>query len=242
MRIDQAETLRRMAVASPNRWPRSFRASGRTRSPARRKAAARSTTLSPSATPAWISTQPPSVTPAFTCRTSTLPSRTTSRRASSPSRSNAVAGTPTPSRRASSTWPEAKAPIWAWLTSPSAIRTLPVRLALSTSWLTRRTRPETAPSTPGSFSSAGMPTARRASVCSGTSASRSIAPSSMMRNSGSPEVEAAAPSLADRRLTIPDTGALTSVRSMRTRSSCRSASRLLRSASATPSAFWAAAS
>ena len=83
-----------------------------------------------------------------------------------------------------------------------------MRLALSTSWLTRRTRPETAPSTPGSFSSAGMPTARRASVCSGTSASRSIAPSSMMRNSGSPEVEAEAPSLADRRLTIPGDGRL----------------------------------
>ena len=83
-----------------------------------------------------------------------------------------------------------------------------MRLALSTSWFTRRTRPETGPSTPGSFSSAGMPTARRASVCSGTSASRSIAPSSMMRNSGSPEVEAEAPSLADRRLTIPRHGRL----------------------------------
>ena len=55
-------------------------------------------------------------------------------------------------------------------------------------------------------------------------------------------LEAAAPSLAERRLTTPATGAFTSVRSMRTRSSCRSASRLLRSASATPSAFWAAAS
>ena len=53
---------------------------------------------------------------------------------------------------------------------------------------------------------------------------------------------ASAPSLAERRLTTPETGAFTSVRSMRTRSSCRSASRLLRSASATLSAFLAAAS
>ena len=156
------------------------------------------------------------MTPAFTCRTSTLPSRTTSRRASSPSRSKAVAGTPTPSRRASSTWPEAKAPIWARETSlkrdpdlAGAARLVDLLVheadaardrALDARQLQFRRHAD----------------GERASVCSGTSASRSIAPSSMMRNSGSPEVEAEAPSLADRRLTSPATGAFTSVRPMRT--------------------------
>ena len=37
---------------------------------------------------------------------------------------------------------------------------------------------------------AGMPTAKRVSDCSGASASRSTAPSTMMRNSGSPALEA----------------------------------------------------
>src|SRR3984885_8949966 len=121
---------------------------GRTRSPDLKKTAARVIPLSPSVTPAWISTQSPSAMPGFTWRVSTLSSRTTSRRAASPSRSNAVAGTPTPWRRASSTDPEAKAPIWARETSPSAIRTLPVRLAFSTSWFPRRAKAETRASPP----------------------------------------------------------------------------------------------
>ena len=59
LRIDQAETLRRIGVPL---YPLAAVVSGvgRTRSPARRNAAARWTTLSPSATPASISTQPPS--------------------------------------------------------------------------------------------------------------------------------------------------------------------------------------
>jgi len=64
----------------------------------------------------------------------------------------------------------------------------------------------------------------------------------MMRNSGSLAPPTAAPSRAVRRLTIPATGALTSVSASLTSSSRRSPSRDLRSASATESAFWAEAS
>ena len=67
------------------------------------------------------------------------------------------------------------------------MRTLPVRLALSTSAEMSLTRPSTGSATPGRRIVAGMPTAKRASDCSGASASRSIAPSTMMRNSASPE-------------------------------------------------------
>ena len=93
----------------------------------------------------------------------------------------------------------------------SATRTLPVRLDLSTSAPISRTVPATLSATPGRASSALMPTARRGSACSGASASRSIAPSLMMRNSGSPAPPTAAPSRAVRRLTTPPTGAFTSV-------------------------------
>ena len=82
----------------------------------------RAATLSPSVRPAWISTQ--RIDDArFACRTSTLPSRTTSRRARRrpPMR---VAGTPTPSRRQFA-W--RAAPIWARETSQARSGALPVR-------------------------------------------------------------------------------------------------------------------
>ena len=70
-RIDQAETLRRMG----NRLLAAGRGAsgiGRTRSPGRKNAAARATTLSPAATPLSISTVSPSTMPGVTRRSSTL--------------------------------------------------------------------------------------------------------------------------------------------------------------------------
>ena len=108
LRIDQAETLRRIAelLASVRRSS----SIGRTRSPGRRNAAARATRVSPAATPLRISTSSPSTMPGVTLRSSTV-RRARPARAASPSRRTAVVGAPTPSRRARSTSPEAKAPM-----------------------------------------------------------------------------------------------------------------------------------
>ena len=84
---------------------------------------------------------------------------------------------------------------------------------------------------------AAWPTRSFASCTSGTSASSSMAPSWMMRNSASPEPATTDPSRAVRRLTMPATGARTSVRASRTSSSCRCATASARSASARCSAF-----
>ena len=90
-RIDQAETL-----SLTGSLPRMRRGRRVTRSPGRRNAAARATTISPAATPPAISSASPSATPTETRRCSTIPSRTTSARAPAASRSTALAGTPTP--------------------------------------------------------------------------------------------------------------------------------------------------
>ncbi len=82
LRMDQAETLRRMAGPQ---LPVAASAIGRTRSWGRKKAAARATTLSPSARPSRISTASPSTMPGVTLRSSMTLSLTTIRCALSPS-------------------------------------------------------------------------------------------------------------------------------------------------------------
>ena len=205
-------------VRLPSRRPRPAPVIARTRSPGRRNAPARATMLSPSATPSLISTASPSTMPGVTRRSSTRPSRTTSRRAvvavapqRRGGRADAVAAREFDLARGEG--------------ADTGVRNVVERdshlagAARLVDFLRDEPhpRPRPAPPTPGRRSVAGMPTAKRASDCSGASASRSIAPSTMMRNSGSPALDADRAELgraaADR---VPTTGAFTSVREMRT--------------------------